>query len=65
VNNEIHTCNKECQRPNCIAVRESIKAERKAIANLIYEMAMSNTLADLEKYRTFFIAEFILARENK
>ena len=30
----IHTCHAECQRPACVAVREAVKAEREACAQL-------------------------------
>jgi hypothetical protein len=34
VNNEIHTCNNDCQRPACVAVREAVAAEREACAKI-------------------------------
>jgi hypothetical protein len=33
----IHTCHAECQRPACVAVREAVKAEREACAQLCLE----------------------------
>ena len=30
----IHTCHDECQRPSCVAIREEVKAEREACAQL-------------------------------
>jgi hypothetical protein len=30
----IHTCHAECQRPSCVAIREEVKAEREACAQL-------------------------------
>ncbi len=33
----IHTCHDECQRPACVAVREAVKAEREACAQLCDE----------------------------
>jgi hypothetical protein len=33
----IHTCHAECQRPACVAVREAVKAEREACAQLCDE----------------------------
>ena len=30
----IHTCHAECQRSSCVAVREAVKAEREACAQL-------------------------------
>jgi hypothetical protein len=37
VNNEIHTCSNECQRPACVAVREAVEAEREACAKICEE----------------------------
>jgi len=37
VNNEIHTCSNECQRPACVAVREAVAAEREACAKICEE----------------------------
>jgi hypothetical protein len=36
----IHTCHAECQRPACVAVREAVKAEREACAQLIENYAL-------------------------
>jgi hypothetical protein len=33
----IHTCHDKCQRPACVAVREAVKAEREACAQLCDE----------------------------
>ena len=33
----VHTCHAECQRPACVAMREAIKAEREACAQLCLE----------------------------
>jgi hypothetical protein len=33
----IHTCHDECHRPACVAVREAVKAEREACAQLCLE----------------------------
>jgi sirohydrochlorin ferrochelatase len=33
----IHTCHAECQRPACVAMREAVKAEREACAQLCDE----------------------------
>lgn len=30
----IHTCHDQCQRPACVAVREAVRAEREACAQL-------------------------------
>jgi hypothetical protein len=32
----IHTCHAECQRPACVAVREAVKAEREACAQIAF-----------------------------
>jgi len=34
----IHTCHAECQRPACVAVREAVKAEREACAEMVESM---------------------------
>ena len=34
----IHTCHDECQRPACVAVREAVKAEREACAEMVAGM---------------------------
>lgn len=53
MNNEIHTCNNDCQRPACVAVREAIAAERERCAKLCdwlserYPMATSVDCADI------------------
>jgi hypothetical protein len=46
VNNEIHTCSNECQRPACVAVREEVKAEREACAKVLDEMAAKDRLSN-------------------
>jgi hypothetical protein len=42
VNNEIHTCNNDCQRPACVAVREAVLAEREACAKVIDELVLDH-----------------------
>jgi hypothetical protein len=32
----IHTCHAECQRPACVAVRDAVKAEREACAQIAF-----------------------------
>jgi hypothetical protein len=32
----IHTCHAECQRPACVAMREEVKAEREACAQIAF-----------------------------
>ena len=46
MNNEIHTCSNECQRPACVAVREEVKAEREACAKVLDEMAAKDRLSN-------------------
>ena len=46
MNNEIHTCSNECQRPACVAVREAVKAEREACAKVLDEMAAKDRLSN-------------------
>ncbi len=36
----IHTCHDECQRPACVAVREAVKAEREACAEMVENYAL-------------------------
>ncbi len=33
---DIHTCHAECQRPACVAVREAVRAERQACAQIAF-----------------------------
>jgi hypothetical protein len=42
----IHTCNDECQRPACVAVRKAVEREREACATLA-EFNQSNHLEHL------------------
>jgi len=57
VNNEIHTCSNECQRPACVAVREAVEAERESCAKLCdwlserYPIATSVDCADIIRSR--------------
>ena len=53
----IHTCNDQCQRPACVAVRKAVEREREACATLA-EFNQSNHLEHLT-------AEQIRARGNK
>ena len=46
MNNEIHTCSNECQRPACVAVREAVEAEREACAKVLDEMAAKDRLSN-------------------
>jgi hypothetical protein len=42
----IHTCNDECQRPVCVAIRKAVEREREACAT-IAEFNQSNHLEHL------------------
>jgi hypothetical protein len=42
----IHTCNDECQRPACVAIRKAVEREREACAT-IAEFNQSNHLEHL------------------
>lgn len=53
----IHTCHDECQRPACVAVREAVKAEREACAQVCEEYGRSIT--------TKYLAAAIRARGAK
>jgi hypothetical protein len=59
VNNEIHTCSNECQRPACVAVREAVEAEREACAKMCEE------ISDEEYYLGRQYADMIRARGDK
>jgi hypothetical protein len=48
---DIHTCHSECQRPICVAVREAVAAEHKAILETVYE------LAGAEQYRNAMFSD--------
>jgi hypothetical protein len=52
----IHTCHAECQRPACVAMREAVKAEREACAQLCLET---------EPFYGVMFAEAIRARGEK
>lgn len=41
----IHTCNDQCQRPACVAVREAVQREREACAELCDEHWRFNSAA--------------------
>jgi hypothetical protein len=58
VNNEIHTCSNECQRPACVAVRKAVEAEREACAKMCEE------ISDEEYYLGRQYADMIRARGN-
>ncbi len=51
----IHTCHAECQRPACVAVREAVKAEREACAEMV---------AGMDVQHPKYIAAAILARKG-
>jgi hypothetical protein len=59
VNNGIHTCSNECQRPACVAVREAVEAEREACAKMCEE------ISDEEYYLGRQYADMIRARGDK
>jgi hypothetical protein len=59
VNNGIHTCSNECQRPACVAVREAVEAEREACAKMCEE------ISDEEYYLGRQYADMLRARGDK
>lgn len=59
--NEIHTCNNDCQRPACVAVREAVLAEREACAKVCDEV---NKEYDGEEVSASWIAAAIRGRGN-
>ena len=44
--NNVHTCHNDCQLPACVAVRESVEAEREACAKVLDEMAAKDRLSN-------------------
>jgi hypothetical protein len=60
VNNEIHTCSNECQRPACVAVREAVEAEREACAKVCDSLN-----EDFDHLYVEACAEAIRGRGNK
>ena len=48
---DMHTCHSECQRPICVAVREAVAAERKAILETVDE------LTGAEQYRNAMFSD--------
>jgi hypothetical protein len=59
VNNGIHTCSNECQRPACVIVREAVEAEREACAKMCEE------ISDEEYYLGKQYADMLRARGDK
>lgn len=53
----IHTCNDECQRPACVAVRKAVEREREACALAVEQ-------AGIDGYGTLAAAAAIRARGN-
>ena len=51
----IHTCNEQCQRPACVATRESVAREREACAVTVEQ-------AGIDGYGTLAAAAMIRAR---
>jgi hypothetical protein len=54
----IHTCNDECQRPACVAVRKAVEREREECARVVEQ-------AGIDGYGTLAAAAAIRARGNK
>jgi hypothetical protein len=48
---DIHTCYAECPRPICVAVREAVAAEHKAILETV------NELTGAEQYRNAMFSD--------
>jgi hypothetical protein len=76
----IHTCNDECQRPACVAIRKAVKREREACATIaefnmkafdhaiVHERAECAQLveqAGIDGYGTLAAAAMIRARGNQ
>jgi hypothetical protein len=51
----IHTCNDQCQRPACVAIRRAVKREREACALAVEQ-------AGIDGYGTLAAAAMIRAR---
>lgn len=54
----IHTCNDQCQRPVCVAIRKAVERERGACALAVEQ-------AGIDGYGTLAAAAAIRARGNK
>jgi hypothetical protein len=54
----IHTCNDECQRPVCVAIRKAVEREREACA-------LAAEQAGIDGYGTLAAAAMIRARGEK
>jgi hypothetical protein len=54
----IHTCNDQCQRPACVAVRKAVEREREACALAVEQ-------AGIDGYGTLAAAAMIRARGNQ
>jgi hypothetical protein len=54
----IHTCNDQCQRPVCVAIRRAVNREREACALAVEQ-------AGIDGYGTLAAAAMIRARGNK
>jgi hypothetical protein len=54
----IHTCNDECQRPACVAIRKAVEREREACAQLVEQ-------AGIDGYGTLAAAAMIRKRGEK
>jgi hypothetical protein len=50
----IHTCNDQCQRPVCVAIRKAVEREREACAQLVEQTGIDGygTLAAAAAIRT-------------
>jgi hypothetical protein len=54
----IHTCNDQCQRPVCVAIRKAVEREREACALAVEQ-------AGIDGYGTLAAAAAIRARGNQ
>ena len=49
MNDDIHTCHADCQRPACVAIREAVAAEREACAKVCDERAATAPIGSDEQ----------------
>ena len=62
MNDDIHTCHADCQRPACVAVREAVAAEREACAKVCDERAATAPIGSDEQCEAEDCAAAIRAR---
>jgi hypothetical protein len=51
MNDDIHTCHADCQRPACVAVREAVAVEREECAKVAENGLIGHTIAQAIRAR--------------